>query len=225
MWPTNRIGGCAQLAAHGRVPWVMSLIGASPSLRIAGGVCTRAGPLQCNEPQTAGGGRRWPAFAREAHLRRCLAGGCATYPCEPLIRVRWPVSQRRDIHDACPAEHGRGPPGLPGPRDSPAGSRRVAAAAADLRRTLCAGHGGGRWPLGAGHPPRGAGRPPGEQSPRVAHHRPRLRPDRGARGGAQHVVAPGRARVCPGPLPSRRSRDVRPIPRGRLPGDARRDHP
>ena len=54
---------------------------------------------------------------------------------------------------------------------------------------------------------------------------PRLRPDRGPRGGAQHLVAPGGTSVCPGPLPSRHSRDVRPIPRGRLPGDAPRDHP
>ena len=57
MWPTNRIGGCAQLAAHGGATLGMLLIGASPFLRIAGGVCTRAGPLRCDEPQTAGGGR------------------------------------------------------------------------------------------------------------------------------------------------------------------------
>jgi len=80
MRPTNRIGGCAQLAAHGGATLGMSLIGASPFLRIAEGVCTRAGPIRCNEPQTAGGGRGWRALAREAHLRRCLAGGCGRTP-------------------------------------------------------------------------------------------------------------------------------------------------
>src|SRR2546421_6204369 len=61
-----------------------------------------------------------------------------------------------------------------------------------------------RWPLAIGHPPQGASRAPDEQSSRVDHHSPRLRPARRARGGDQHMVAPRGTRICPRPLPRRR---------------------
>jgi fatty-acyl-CoA synthase len=96
MRPMNRIGGCAQLAAHVVATLGMSLIGASPSLRIAEGVCTRAGPsdaMNHSPPVAVAAGVRLPV--------RHTSGGVwqagVDYTCEPLIRVRWPVEQRRDI--------------------------------------------------------------------------------------------------------------------------------
>src|SRR5215510_9207908 len=90
--------------------------------------------------------------------------------------------EERDA-DASSAENGRCPPGAPGSDYATAGSSRIATAATDLCCAVCAGDGGGRWPLEVGHLPRGAGRTPDEQSSRVDHGRPWLRPDRRASGG------------------------------------------
>ena len=168
---------------------------------------------------------------RQLRPRRRVSGRLLAHACArarvPGCRTRCQRSRmnsrkERDT-DASRAENRWGSSGAPGSGHAPAGSRRVAAAATDLRRAVRAGDGGGLWPLAAGHPPRGAGRAPGEQSSRVDHGRFRLRPHRRAGGSDQHVVAPGGARVCPGSLPGRRPRDAGRIPRGRLPGVTHRD--